>query len=110
MLGELGHDAWTIPEAGMGTFKDDDVSVYAHEKNAILITDDRELLSRRRHEQFYGQVIGMRGTKALYVTYLGGCIDTVLALFQAHADLVVDVGPLGFMVTAPWRDSRWTAG
>lgn len=110
MLNELGHEASTIPEAGMGEVHDDEVSVYSDEKKAILITDDRQLLSRRRREQFYGHVIGMQGSKVGYVAYLRNCVDSVVVLFDAHADLVVEVGPLGFKVTAPWRDGTWSAG
>jgi hypothetical protein len=33
-----GHDCWTIPDAGLSHEDDDEVSVYAHEMEATLVT------------------------------------------------------------------------
>lgn len=49
-LRRAGHECWTAADAGLAgrvAADDDSVSVYAEDKNAVLITHDREFTSRR---------------------------------------------------------------
>ena len=48
MLRRKRHQAWTAEEAGLAAARDDDLSVYAHTKRAVLLTHDREFTTRRR--------------------------------------------------------------
>jgi predicted nuclease of predicted toxin-antitoxin system len=59
MLRELGHEAWTAANAGLTTAADDDLTVYAIDKGACLITHDEEF-SRRRQRNVIGQHVWLR--------------------------------------------------
>lgn len=48
VLVSAGHQAWTVASAGIPDAADDDISVYAAEKNAVLVTHDDEFSARRR--------------------------------------------------------------
>lgn len=55
LLVREGHDAWTAAAAGLAgvdAAADDEVSVYADERDAIVITHDREFTARRRRNTF----------------------------------------------------------
>lgn len=43
-----GHDAWTVAAAGIPDAADDDISVYAAQKDAVVVTHDEEFSARRR--------------------------------------------------------------
>jgi len=60
MLRGEGHDCWTAGEAGLATeSQDDNLTVYADEKNAVLVTMDREF-SQRRRKRSIGRHIWLR--------------------------------------------------
>ena len=42
-----GHDAWTIPQAARSASTDTSVAVYAAERNAVVVTHDREAMTRQ---------------------------------------------------------------
>lgn len=48
VLVAAGHEAWTVAAAGIPDAADDDVSVYAAQKDAVVITHDVEFSARRR--------------------------------------------------------------
>lgn len=48
MLVRRGHDAWTAAQAGLNQEPDDTLTVYAYERDAVLLTHDREFSQRRR--------------------------------------------------------------
>lgn len=47
-LRRMGHDAWTAADAGLSDVLDDELTVYATDKGAVLITHDRRFSQRRR--------------------------------------------------------------
>ena len=47
-LRRLRHVAWTAANAGMSAAADDDLTVYAQEHDAVLVTHDSEFSERRR--------------------------------------------------------------
>lgn len=52
MLRQHAHKATTVAAAGLATAPDDVVSVFADDRNGVLVTHDRELISRRRENTF----------------------------------------------------------
>lgn len=48
MLKEQGHEAWTASQANLSAGGDDDLSAYAHDKRATVLTHDREFSNRRK--------------------------------------------------------------
>jgi predicted nuclease of predicted toxin-antitoxin system len=47
MLRHRGHECWTAGAAGLATAKDDDLTVWATEHAAALVSTDREFGQRR---------------------------------------------------------------
>lgn len=48
-LRHLGHDCWTAAQAGLAAEgQDDNLTVYAAEHDAVLVTLDRRFMQRRR--------------------------------------------------------------
>jgi|SRR6266576_245433 len=60
MLRRARHDCWTVSEAGLaGEGQDDNLTVYADVKNAVLVTMDEEF-SQRRRKHSIGRHIWLR--------------------------------------------------
>lgn len=57
-----GHEAWSAVDAGLGAYNDDELTVYADEHKAILLTHDREFSARRRRH-VVGWHVEMRCTE-----------------------------------------------
>jgi predicted nuclease of predicted toxin-antitoxin system len=51
-LRQRGHECWTVVDAGLGGADDDAVSIYADDRDAILVTHDAEATRRRRKFTF----------------------------------------------------------
>lgn len=57
VLRRHGHRCVTASEAGLATADDDQVSVFADNRKAILLTHDKEAISRRRKNTFGRHVL-----------------------------------------------------
>ena len=79
MLVTEGHQAWTASEAGLSMAGDDEISTYAHDKRALVITHDVAFTTRRRKNSF-GWHLRL------------ACDEWVAAdLLRSHLDEVADV-------------------
>ncbi|HTZ23455.1 MAG TPA: DUF5615 family PIN-like protein [Streptosporangiaceae bacterium] len=86
MLRDEHHDCWTAAEAGLASEgKDDNLSVYADEKRAVLVTFDREF-SQRRIKYPIGRHIWLRCPAPQAAQLLRTHLAEVLALL--HRDHV----------------------
>lgn len=94
----LGHEAWTAYEAGLADAADDDLAVYAHEKNAVLVTHDREF-SQRRRRWIIGRHLWLRCSEADAMDLLAKFLPDLLGLLERHDDLFVALSSKGFEVT-----------
>ena len=80
MLRKAGHEAWTAADAGLYRAGDDDLTVYADNKDAVLISHDTEF-SQRRRRNVIGQAQDVRptpshrqnGSSAVSVGAVWGC-------------------------------------
>lgn len=52
VLRQAGHRCHTVASAGLAQASDDEVSVFAHDRNGVLLTHDSELFQRRRDNTF----------------------------------------------------------
>jgi len=52
VLRAAGHQCVRAAEVGLADAEDDDLSVFADEKGAVLLTHDREFSNRRRRNVF----------------------------------------------------------
>jgi predicted nuclease of predicted toxin-antitoxin system len=82
MLREEGYDCWTAGEAGLATEgQDDNLSVYADSKQAVLVTHDREF-SQRRMKYPIGKHIWLHCSELVAAEVLRSHLDEVVALLQ----------------------------
>ena len=79
-----GHDCWTVVEAGLSGEDDDEVSVYAADRSAVPVTDDRALIQRRKVHLF-GETLELRGSKRAALEYLVGTSTRVSSCWAAQA-------------------------
>ena len=101
-LGDQGHDAWSIPQAGLGSVPDETVAVYGHEKGAAVITHDAEF-SKWRKKRCVGQHIWLhcRDTRARE-TFMAHAHEIFDALAH-HQDVWIEVTPETFDMTVEWE-------
>lgn len=52
MLGTIGHDAWTAYDAGLETASDREILAYANEKQATIVTTNKDFVPLARRLMF----------------------------------------------------------
>lgn len=72
MLQRAGHQCWTAAEAGLTDAADDDLSVYADDRGAALVTHDREWEA---------------------ATVMRAHLDDLVAVLRGRATVVVSISP-----------------
>jgi predicted nuclease of predicted toxin-antitoxin system len=85
-----GHECWRSAEAGLATAEDDDLSVYAHNKAAVVVTHDRELTERRKRSTF-GRHVRLKCKEPDACAILGTHMEEMIAVLLQHSDVVVEV-------------------
>jgi predicted nuclease of predicted toxin-antitoxin system len=90
MLRRQGHTCWTAADAGLaGEGQDDNLSVYADVREAVLITLDREFTLRRRHNPI-GRHVRLRCREPVAAELLSAKLAEVLAfLRREHVTVTV---------------------
>ncbi len=93
MLRGEGHECWTAGEAGLATEgQDDNLTVYAVEKNAVLVTMDKEFSLRRRVNSI-GRHIWLRCPEPEAAAVLRARLEEVLPhLERDHVIITVSNG------------------
>lgn len=87
VLTNLGHEAWTVPAAGLQSDTDEAVAVYAHTHgNAVVVTHDREFSSWRRR-RCVGRHLYLKCNEWDAAPLVSGHIDSVVDIMQRHDDL-----------------------
>jgi predicted nuclease of predicted toxin-antitoxin system len=82
MLRGEGHECWTASEAGLATEgQDDNLTVYAHTKEAVLVTMDKEFSLRRRTNSI-GRHIWLRCPEPEAATVLRSWLGKVLPYLE----------------------------
>ena len=90
MLRRHGHVCWTANDAGLaGESEDDNLSVYADGREAVLITLDGEFTRRRRRNPI-GRHIRLRCQEPEAAEILAAKLDDVMAYLQRdHVTIIV---------------------
>lgn len=89
-LKTLGHEAWSAVDAGLSSSNDDEVTVYAQDHNAILLTHDREFSARRR-KNVVGFHVELRCPETEAAELLTKRIDTILDLVSRFDDVFISL-------------------
>jgi predicted nuclease of predicted toxin-antitoxin system len=100
-LRELGLEAWTASEARMALAPDDSIAVYAAERRAVLISQDRDFSSMRKRT--IGQVIRMRCRSPDVVRVFFDHFEHLCFLLRNGQDCFIEVFPESVTYSA----GRW---
>jgi predicted nuclease of predicted toxin-antitoxin system len=101
-LRELGHNAWTAAEAGLNRARDDELTVYADDKQAALLTHDREF-SRRRRRNVVGWHIQLRCDGWDAADLLEKHLPAILDMLGSSDDLFIVVSHAGIQASRAWE-------
>lgn len=101
VLTKARHQAWTVGEAGRAEAADDDQSVYAGGKRAVLITLDSEFTSRRRRNAI-GQHIRLDCPEPDAADLLARYLDAILGVLSTGKDVTIIVRPGDMHVSFAW--------
>jgi predicted nuclease of predicted toxin-antitoxin system len=102
MLRARGHQCWTAADAGLADEpQDDNLSVYAAKRVAVLVTFDREFSQRRRKNPI-GHHIWLRCPEPEAATVLDAWLPVVLRLLH-RADVTITVSKQGVEAASKWR-------
>lgn len=103
VLTAAGHDCWRAPEGLAPDGRDDDISVYADDMNAVVVSHDAEFARRRRNRTF-GQHVYLRCGQADATDVLGQRADELFAMLIDCGEGVFSVSRKGVIYSAPrWR-------
>jgi predicted nuclease of predicted toxin-antitoxin system len=94
MLRQRGHECWTAGSAGLAHARDDELTVWAAEHQAAVVSTDDEF-GQRRMQNAIGQHIWLRCSDWEATVVLADHLDEVLTLLEARNDLTVCVSEEG---------------
>jgi predicted nuclease of predicted toxin-antitoxin system len=101
-LRQLGHEVWTVAEAGLNRARDDELTVYADDKKAILLTHDREF-SRRRRRHVVGWHIQLRCAEWDAADLLEEHLQDILGMLTWADDLFIVISRKGIKASRAWE-------
>lgn len=101
-LTAAGHDCWTASDAGLFDARDDDLTAYACDRGACLVTHDREF-SQRRKANAVGRHIWLVCNEWDASAVLLGALGDILPILERYADVTVTIRAAGaFSVDRAW--------
>jgi predicted nuclease of predicted toxin-antitoxin system len=103
VLRAAGHECWTAAQAnlaGQVAADDDELSVYAQEKQAVVVTHDREF-SQRRIRNTFGKHVWLRSEQPDAAAVVTRHLDEMLEALEQHAQVVVIVTADGTVDARP---------
>jgi predicted nuclease of predicted toxin-antitoxin system len=102
MLRRERHDCWTVSEAGLaGEGQDDNLTVYADVKNAVMVTMDEEFSLRRRKHSI-GRHIWLRCPPPDAADLLRSKLGEVLPYLE-RANVTITVSHGGVRPDSAWE-------
>jgi predicted nuclease of predicted toxin-antitoxin system len=102
-LRNQGHDCWSAAECGLSDAEDDDVSVYADNRNAVVISHDKDF-AHRRIDRTFGRHIRLSCDQPEALEILAARFTEVIDQLQRREAIVLIVSRDGVRVRGPhWR-------
>lgn len=96
-----GHQAWTVGSAGIPDAADDDISVYAAQMNAVVVTND-EAFSARRRRNPHGRHVQLGCTEPDAVEVVGARPDELIAALEPFEDVFVYLSKTALATHQKW--------
>jgi predicted nuclease of predicted toxin-antitoxin system len=101
-LRQLRHEAWTLADAGLYLIADDEVTVYATNHNAVVLTHDKEF-SQRRRRNVIGRHIHLRCSEWEAADLLANHLDELLPIMRAKSDVFIALSKHGHEESYLWQ-------
>jgi predicted nuclease of predicted toxin-antitoxin system len=101
-LRSLGHEAWTAADAGLAQVSDDEITVYAMNKRAVVLTHDHEF-SIRRSKNVCGHHIYLDCNEWSAAELLTKHLKDVLPIMARKPDLYVCMTVAKFTLSRGWK-------
>lgn len=101
MLRHRGHECWTAGSAGLARAKDDELTVWAVEHQAVLVSTDTEF-SQRRMRNSIGHHVWLRCNDWEASEVLANQLDNVLNLLEARSDVTIRVSKDSLSDSSKW--------
>ncbi len=95
------HQCWTTAQAGRSGAKDDDQSVYADDKDAVLVSHDLELLARRRR-RVIGRHVALCCEQPDGVELLDTWIELIEPVLESLKHVTIELRWNGYQVHRGW--------
>jgi predicted nuclease of predicted toxin-antitoxin system len=87
-----GHECWTASQAATQNDDDDEQTVYAVDKGAVIITHDREFTNRRKRLPI-GHHVRLKCHQMDGPALLEQALDRIVSFLAASSDMVLEVSP-----------------
>lgn len=101
MLRGRGHEAWPFTKTKLTGAPDDDVTVYADYRRAVLVTMDNEF-SRRRKRNTVGQHVHLRCADPDALTVLERHLDDLVPILLHRDDVMVELSHAKLTIFSNW--------
>jgi predicted nuclease of predicted toxin-antitoxin system len=102
MLRSQRHECWTAHDAGLSEVKDDELTVYASQKRAALLTHDREF-SQRRRKRVVGWHVQLRCNEWEAAALLRLHLNFVVDMTQRYDDIFFAMSASGCETSFKWE-------
>jgi len=111
VLTAAGHDAWTVPSAGLSGSSDIDVVIYASDLDAVLLTHDREMVTSRRAMPI-GRIVRLKGPEPMAPELLVLALPEIVPQLAATPNLMLVVSrtSTGHLNIKPWYGTEGEQG
>lgn len=100
-LNQLGHEAWTAQQANLSGSRDDELTAYADDRGAVLLTHDVEF-SKRRRRHVVGWHVRLRCVEEEAADLLEKHLDEIVALIRPGRDVFIAVSKAGLELSRRW--------
>lgn len=108
VLTAAGHKCWSAREASRQDAEDDEQTIYAQTRQAVLVTHDKEFTERRKKMPLWKHV-RLVCEQPDGPTLLERWLTEMVYALDRHADVVVELRPDDYHVFVP-RGKRSTTG
>lgn len=102
VIARAGHECFTVRDLGLLGAGDDDVSVAGDDRDAVFVTHDRKLITKRRRNSF-GRHVRLDCKKHHAVEFVADRIDEIARILMAFDIVTLEVHRNRIQVHPP----RW---
>ena len=102
ILSSAGHEVWTVAQAGLSEAADDDLTLYAEQKKAVLVTHDQEF-SRRRRKNPIGRHLQLECRERMARDVVAEHLGEIVEAIAPFDDVWVRASVAGVISATEWN-------